>query len=70
MCSLYNIYTMNIITSVHRPSTGSKSLLIAVHIYSNDVKVQYFKIPTLGIVLLFKEKLSSSICVEADRVWQ
>lgn len=64
MCSLYNIYTMNIITSVHRPSTGSKSLLIAVHIYSNDVKVQYFKIPTLVIVLLFKEKLSSSILLK------
>lgn len=70
MCSLCDIYTMNIITSVHRLSTGSKSLLIAVHIYSNDVNVQYFRIPTLVIVLLFKEKLRNSICVEADRVWQ
>jgi hypothetical protein len=57
---------MNIITSVHKPSTGSKSLLIAVHIYPNDINVQYFKIPTLVIVWLLKGKLSNSICVEAD----
>lgn len=62
--------TVNIITSVHRPSTGSKSLLIAVHIYSHDINVQYFKIPTFGIVWLSKEKLSNSICVEADGAWQ
>lgn len=37
MYSLYNMYKMNIITFVHKLSTGSENLLIAVHIYSNDV---------------------------------
>lgn len=46
MCSLYNIYTMNIITFVHKLSTGFENLLIAVHIYSNDVEAQYFRTPT------------------------
>lgn len=37
---------MNIITFVHKLSTGFENLLIAVHIYSNEVLAQYFKIPT------------------------
>lgn len=37
MYSQYNIYKMNIITFVQKLNTGSENLLIAVHIYSNDV---------------------------------
>lgn len=38
---------MNIITFVHQLSTGFENLLIAVHIYVNEVYTQYFKLPIL-----------------------
>lgn len=62
MCSLCDFYTVSIITSVHKPSTGSESLLIAVHIYPSGVNVQYFKIPMPVIVWLLKEKLRMHLC--------
>lgn len=55
---------MNIITFVHKLSTGLKTCLLLYTPYPNEGKAQYLKIPTLHFI---EEKVTTNINAYVDR---